>query len=196
MAETKRNKPLSSNIREIEILKKHFASSDGEYSLLRSIRNLFLGFDITASEIAVIKSVFKDKEVKNAFRKKMYPILSADAAVGEESDFWFGTETEIIDKNPDTIYQVIQSKQLCLEMLEKAFELLNSPVNGKIDLTYKPDFKIRAQNSDGMLQTALLTRNKYVKTVVTGLAIVKMIAGMVNETPEQAKDRLLKNSTQ
>jgi hypothetical protein len=187
MSEQKeRRRPLSTNEYEIEVIKRAFA---GDESILKSVRSLFLGFPITKVEADVVRSVFNDKEVLQALRKKMYPRLSSEVPIGEESDFWFGTETEILDKSPESITQVVMSKQRTLDMLAQAFELLVNPDGAKIDLTFAPDLK-----SDP-LQIELLTRNKYVKTVVTGLAIINVIAGQKNETVEQAKERLLKDST-
>src|ERR1700751_2111508 len=102
-----KHRPLSTNDQEIAILKSTFASSNGDFPLLRAIRSLFLGFPISTSEALLVKSTFKDPKVRLAFRKKIYPILDVDVPIGEESDYWFGTETEIIDNNPHSIDQIL-----------------------------------------------------------------------------------------
>ncbi len=190
MATEQKHRPLSVNDREIEVLKIAFASSDGDYQILKIVRSLFLGFPISTSDATLVKSVFKDPEVKLALRKKMYPILSNDVGIGEESDFWFGTETEILDKPPESIKQIVDSKQGCLDMLEQAFRLLDDPSGKKINLSYNPHDK-----NDDPFHIWLLTRNKYVKVVVTGLTIVKVIAGQKSESVKDAKERLMKDST-
>lgn len=198
MAEQTKPRPVSLNLQEIEILKKTFASSDGTFSLLKSIRNLFFGFPISSGEADVIKSVFKDKEIREAFRKKIYPILSPSMELGEELDFWSGTETDVFDKSPTTIYQSVASKQMCLDMLEKAFKLLIKPDGEKVDLSYRPKIDMKEtdiQSINDAYQIGLIARNKYLRTVSTGLSFIKIVAGMPNETPEQAKQRILQNSS-
>lgn len=198
MAEQPKPRPISLNIEEIEILKKTFSSSDGTYPLLKSIRNLFFGFPISSGEADVIKSVFKDKQVQEAFRKKIYPILSPQMEIGEELDFWSGTETDIFDKSPTTIYQSVASKQMCLDMLEKSFKLLAKPDGEKVDLSFSPKIDMKendTQSINDAYQVGLIARNKYLRTVSTGLSFIKIVAGMQNETPEQAKQRILQNSS-
>lgn len=185
MSETKK-RPLSSNEAEIAFIKSTFA--ENEY-LLKAIRALFLGFRITDGDAKLIKSVFANPAAKTALRRKMYPESSATDEIGETADFWFGTETEIIGKDPETIRQVIVSKQLTLEHFDRAFALLDDPSGEKVDLTFDV-----ACDSD-KFGIKLLARNKYVRSVETALMIMKVIAGTKDETPEQAKQRLLKDST-
>ncbi len=189
MSEQK-HRPLSTNDDEIRILKETFADDSGQFQLLRIVRNLFLGFSITQDEANLVKSTFKNPNVKLALRKKMYPILASDMEVGQEMDFWFGTETEIIDKMPETINQIVMSKHRCLGMLEVALNLLDNPAGIRVSLDYNP-----IATSNDPFQIGLLARNKYVKSVVTGLAMIKAIAGQKSENVEQAKKRLLADST-
>ena len=91
---------------------------------------------MTADDAKIVQSSFKNPEVKVALRKKMYPVLNSSMGIGEESDYWFGTETEILDKPQETIIQVVKSKQQCLDMLDKAFSLLDNPLKEKMNLSF------------------------------------------------------------
>ena len=185
MSEQKR-KPLSSSEEEISLLKRAFSENE---ILLKAVRCLFLGFKISKTEMDLIRSNFKDINLVKALKKKMYPEIDPTSNIGELSDFWLGTETEIIGKDPETINQIVASKQMTLELLESAFNLLKEPTNNSIDLSF--DYTGRTDK----FQIKLLARNKYIKSVETGLTILKVIAGQKEETIAQAKERLQKESS-
>lgn len=170
-------------LKEIETLKKAFADNEG---FLVSIRALLLGFPVKKSEADVIESVFKDKDVREAFRNKLYLKLSPTTPIGQGGDYWYGTDTEIVGKDPETIGQIINSKHRVLEMLEQAMALLENPFSkeNKISLDFK-------STKEDPFQIEFLARNKYINTVQTALSIVKVVSGMKSETPEQTKKRLL-----
>lgn len=182
MAETKKSsRPLSANDAEIALLKSVFADNE---NLLKSIRSLFLGFTVNSDDANLIRVTFKDENLMKALRKKMYPVIDPTSDIGELTDFWLGTETEVLGKDVDTINQVVSSKQLALDMMAHAFELLREPTLNPIDLS----FDVTGQNDP--YQIRLLARNKYIKAVETGLTILKVIAGTKSETVEQAKKRM------
>ena len=182
MAEQKtKHRPLSQSEEEIALLKGAFA--DNEY-LLKAVRKIMLGFKVDNKEQGLVTTVFKDSKLVDALRKKIYPTLSPDDGIGESSDYWFGTDTEIIGKDADTIKQVVMSKEITHQLLEQAISLITGKSDKPIDLSVKLDFKADP------FQINLLARNKYAKSVETALMIIKVIAGQKAETPEQAKKRL------
>lgn len=190
MAETKSTriqdaiKALDNN--ETETLKKAFAEND---ALLVSIKALLFGFPIKKSEADVIETTFRDKNVREAFRRKLYFKLSPTTPIGQGADYWYGTDTEIIGKDPETIKQIVNSKQSVLVMLEYAMKLLENPnLPKKITLEFAP-------TGDDPFQIELLARNKYINTVNTALVIIKTVSGMKNETVEETKRRLLTDSS-
>ena len=180
-----KSRPLSTNESEIAFLKSTFA--ENEY-LLKAIRSLFLGFPITDGDAKLIVTTFANKDLKLALRKKMYPEVSPLDEIGETADFWFGTETEIIGKDADTIKQIVASKQLVLEHFETAFKLFDNPAGPKVDLSFDVTGKT------DKLQVKLLARNKYIRSVETALTIIKVIAGKKEESAEEAKRRLERDS--
>lgn len=178
--------PMLTNDAEIEVLKKAFAEND---TLLISIRALLLGFPIKKSEADVIEATFNDKNVREAFRKKLYPLLSPTSLIGQGGDYWYGTDTEILGRDPETIRQVVNSKHRVLEMLEQGMKLLENPTVGKkISLAFSP------VDTDPF-QIELLARNKYVTSVGTALSMIKAVAGKKSESVEQTKQRLMTDSS-
>ena len=174
-----------------QLLRKHFkGTGNADSPLLLSIRSLLLGFPITKSEADVIKTTFKNEDVREAFRRKFFNKLSTDAPIGKEADFWFGTDVEVRDKCTDTIRQVIESKQLTYEMLQQAMNLLEDPFGAKVDVSFDP------KRVDDPLQIRFLARNKYIGTVVNCLVQIKVtVDNTKDETLEETKARILKNSS-
>lgn len=175
---------MLTNDAEIDTLKKAFAEND---ELLISIRALLLGFTIKKSEADVIAATFKDKNVLEAFRKKLYPILTPTSLIGQGGDYWYGTDTEIIGRDPSTIEQVVNSKHAVLMMLQHAMKLLENPTLKKISLDFN-------STKDDPFQIELLARNKYINAVGTALSMIKAVAGLKNETAEQTRKRLTMDS--
>lgn len=173
------------------LLRKNFKSDENgsDNPLLLSIRSLLLGFPISKSEADVIRNTFGKQDIREAFRRKFFHVISNDTPIGKEADFWFGTDIEVRGKHPDEIRQIIESKQLCLEMFHQALGLLVDPTGPKIDISFDP------KEVSDPFQVRFLARNKYIGTIVNCLVQVKMIADVTkDETKEQKKERESKNN--
>lgn len=183
MAENK-NIPLTLSEKEQELLKTVF--KDNEY-LLKLMRSLFFGFDLTDKEKGIIQTTFKNVDVREAVRKKIYPILSNEPPIGQIADFWLGTETQIFGASRDTIYQAIQSKLLVKDLFEKGLALLTDPNGERVSLEI-------GDISTDILQTKLLARNLYLKTIETGLQMIMMTSNVKKEDAEALKKKIAQNS--
>src|SRR4051812_29384068 len=85
------------------------AFKDNEY-LLKAIRSLFFGFPVSLKDKKLIKDIFKNPDIKNAVRKKIYPLMDPESPIGQNADFWLGTETQVFGASRDTIYQSLATK--------------------------------------------------------------------------------------
>lgn len=179
MVEKKQDKSL-------ELLKSVFKDND---DLIKSIRGLWLGFEISAIEKKKIKELFKNPELKKIVKQKLFAELTNETDVGIIPDFWSGIETQIQGKNIEEINQVVMSKQNTLEMLEGAIALLDDPDDGKIDLRYNP----KSVKNDPY-QIGLLSRALYIKTINTGTSWIKILANAKEETQEEVAQRIRKDS--
>lgn len=178
--------PLPTNDIEMGLIKDAFTDND---ELLVSVRALLLGFPIEKSEADVIKSTFSNDQLLTAFRKKLYFKLSPESVIGEGGDYWFGTDSEISGRDPETIHQVMGAKHRVLAMFEQAIELLKNPFSKeKIDLTFK-------STKEDPYQIEFLARNKYTHAVNIAISMVMALKGLKNETVAQTKERLNKDSS-
>lgn len=177
-------KELPVSEKELALLKSVFMENDFG---LRSIRSLFFGYDITPAENEWIKNTFQNAELREAFRKKIYPLMDNESPIGQVTDFWLGTETQIFGASRDTIFQAVQTKLLVKSYLEQALSLLSNPDGEKIELA-------NPVSDVDPLQVRLLARNLYIKTIETGLLFIKLAVDAKPETKEEMKKRIAKNS--
>jgi len=178
---------LNINEQEIELIKKTFC--ENEY-LLKVIRALFLNLGVTDEEKAMIKATFSDKELLALMHKKFYPQLDREANIGSTMDVWMGVEQMVFGKSVGEIYQAINYKDEALKMTKKALALLENPDGEKIDVTFDPSLSVKDD-----YQIKLLARNQFIKHVESQLVFLMVIAGKKDETTEQTKTRLTRNST-
>ena len=178
---------ISVSLERADELRKTFTDND---ALLKSIRNLFYGFTITDSEKALIQTTFKDNEVlKTAVKNKIYQTLSPDNGIGSNPDFWIGVEQTIQGQHPDTVKQVLASRESCLDMLEFALTLLDDPHQEvKSIATYRPD-------ENDTLGVELIARNLFIKSVEQGLSYIKIVCGLSPEQIEEARKAAQKDET-
>lgn len=179
-------KTLPVSEQEAELLRISFKDNE---SLLKLVRALFFGFELSPDEKMLIKSSFANEQLREALKKKIFPVLSKDSPIGQITDAWMGIESNVFGQAKDTIYQAVHSKQRVLEMLDKAMLLLENPDGEQMDLKYNP----KLQSLDD-LQITLLARNFYMKTVETALHFINQFANQVVVKPEEVKERRAKNS--
>ena len=89
------------------------------------------------------------------------------------------------------IYQILNSRDKTLEMLEQAIETLKTP-----DLKISSlEFKIVDGDNGLEKSLELIARNKYLNAIEAGLNMIKTVADMKQETLEELKKRLAKQSS-
>lgn len=172
--------------KDIQTIKSVFTEND---VLLVAIRKLFFGATLTGEEKDMIRSAFSNSAVVEAFRRKVYSINNLGTPIGQLSDFWLGTESQVFGSNPDTIKQALLSKELVLQMFTKSFDLLTNVDGEQVSV----DVVVDTENDP--LGIKLIARNLYMKAIETALLAMKTIAGTKTETAEQAIKRLTKDSS-
>lgn len=183
------NFPVNEKERDLLI-----ATFKGNEHLLKALRSLFFGFDLSQKESLIIKNTFKNGELVEAVRKKIYPRMSADSPIGQVADFWMGAETQVFGAQEGAIYQAIYSKQAVKELFERAISLLSNPDGRKIDIDFTPPQNPKKSDLHD-ISIKLMSRNLYIKTIETGLLFIQLAAEAVADTPlEQTKKKLMNSS--
>lgn len=179
---------ITTNEKDVALLKVVF--KDNEY-LLKAMRSLWFGLEVADHDKEVIKTTFAGAEIREAVRKKMYPLLSDDTSIAIAGDYWLAAEKDVQGQSYDTISQVVQSKQKVLEMMQYAITVLENPYLGKINLEYNPNIIVQANDP---MQTWLVARCLYIRTINNTLGQIYMVAQAVEATPEEIKNKQKRDS--
>lgn len=177
----------STNEKDVDLLRSVFFENE---ALLKVIRSLFFGLDLTDEQKKSIQTAFVNPELRNAFRKKIYPMLSDDTTIAISGDFWLPAEKDVYGGMPSQIEQTVFSKQQVLEMLQYAVSLLENPFQTKVDLSYNPKLIL-----NDPLQIRLLAITLYIRTLNQAFGQVYLVANTKVETAEETKEKTIKNST-
>lgn len=170
--------------KELELIKDTFCENE---ELLKTMRHLWFGMELSPAEKANITETFANKELIEAVRHKVYGLNNFNTPIGQLSDFWVGIEKQIFGASKDTIKQAVESKVMVFEMFTKAFNLLSNPDGEKVDVTFMP-------STTDELQVGLIARNLYMQAIETALISILTIAGQKGETLEQTLKRLKQDS--
>lgn len=149
--------------KDIDLIKASF-----DEDLLKIVRALFLGLEVTANEKALVKKAFANPDLRALMAKRFYPQLERDTPIGQASDIWLGAEQMVFGYTPDTIYQAVRYKQLAIDMIKLSLALLENPEGPRPSVAFEPPVGPTADR-DVQLQTALLARNMYIRLVESQL---------------------------
>lgn len=176
---------------EIALFKQHFSDQEG---LLKSIRSLLIGQDVSEEEKKRIKAVFSNKDVLNALRHRVYQLETDDVPLGQMNDLWMGLDARLQGASIDAIFQAIKVRTRLARLFEKIELYLIDPFQEKLDLKVNLDV---LEHSFNLNETAcdIMARNMYIKSVDMVLAIIHSLTQGKDETPEEVLARVRKDST-
>lgn len=177
---------LMFNDTELNLIKATFCENE---ELLKTMRKLFFGVELSQEAKDGLRATFANKELVEAVRHKTYGTNNFDTPIGQLSDFWIGVESQIFGASRDTIFQSIESKKLVFEMFTKAFNLLSNPDGEKVDISSDLDL-----NADP-LGVKMIARNLYMKAIDGSLMSLLQIGGKKGETIDETLKRLQRDST-
>lgn len=154
-----------------------------EWITLTVIRDLFFGFDLTEWEKSIIRGLAPS--LKKVLAKIFYPVLSKENPIGSSvnSDLW--SSVHIMEISPDHQVQNIQGRAGLLLKLKQALSLLDNPDGEKIDLTIKEEMTVQE----------FIARNTFINYVEQQLVLLNAMAYSIDETPEEVKERMKKDSS-
>lgn len=172
--------------KEFEILKSVFSENE---ALLLTVRNLFLGLEVSEDEKKVIKEVFADKEIRRIMRKFIIPEFDADLPVGMATDIWMSSVDGVKSNTPETLAPIFASQAVYIKMLETALALLEKPEGKKVKL------EVKVSDDAVEMYKQILARNNFVKNIEQTLVMIRIYAGQKTETTDELIERLKKNSS-
>jgi len=183
-------KQLTTAEKEANLLKSTFKDNE---NLLKLLRKLFFSFELSPEEKLLIKNTFESKELREAFRKKIYSKRGDDANLGNIADEWVSiTDEKLLGIYAEDAYKIIQSRIKLYKMFEQGIALLENPDGERVELSFIPS-EFVASNIQ-QISIDLMARNKYLNSVEAGLSFINIIANSKDKTPEQLLEEQKKNS--
>ena len=147
--------------------------------LLLALRNLFLGFELNPSERELVNS-FSSPELRKVLRKHFFPELQKDIPLGMNHDLYMTITINSLDEFSVKYEALVQT----MGMIELALALLDDPDG------VKPDLSLMGS----ITHANLIARNSYIVTIDQACLKIRMLANGEQETPEQRKERIKKDS--
>jgi hypothetical protein len=173
---------------ELALIKATFADND---TLLKKIRKAFFQFHLT-DEDAKILGVLNSAELHAILRKVFLPEIDADAPLGQNIDLFMTINVQ--GKDPIDVSYELEGRTKVIKMIEEGLTRLQTlhKVGTGVIATHTP-MLIRACADQDMVNVT--ARNTLIMHIEQQLIQLKVLAGQKEETVEETKTRLMKDST-
>lgn len=175
---------------ELGLIKATFADNE---VLLKAIRKVFLQIKLTADESLMFTSnVINHDEVMALLKKMVLPTIDGDAPIHQIVDLWL--TVNIREKTPEQSYSEIVARDILIKYLEQQFREIEGekPKKGRMSLN---DFVEIDAKSPLEVHSGLLARNTIINHIEQQISQIQILAGRRDESVEDTKERLQKDST-
>lgn len=195
MAENKKKPKQTMRFTDLELslMKNTFAENE---DLLKSMRKVFLQLPLGKADKERIGGAFKDKQaVFDVITKTFLPTLDGEAPIHQLLDLFLTIKLE--DKTTDQAFPLLVSRTKLIQLLEQQLKVLEAVANGTeftADINLADLVKIEGKNSIEAYAD-VICRNTMVGHTDMMLSQINLLAGMKDETIEQTRERLAKDSS-
>ncbi len=176
---------------ELGMIKNTFS---GNEALLLAVRKVFLQFELSKADKDIL-SVFKGKkELMDLIHKVFNPKLDADAPLHQLIDLWMSVDLK--DKSASEYGSIFAARKMLIDLLSQQLSVLEAVSEGKkisVGLNIKDLTEIEGKSAEEFY-VALTARNTLITHVDMMLAQLEVLAGQSDETVEQTRERLIKDS--
>ncbi len=180
------------NDAELSIIKNTFVENE---ELMKAMRKVFLQMPLTIFDTSILTGAFKGKKELIALMNKTFnPVLDPDAPFHQLIDLWMSVDVK--DKSISDLMPIFKGRELLIDILAQQLTALESIANGK-DVKFKIKLSdltnIKGKETEEIYSN-IIARNTLINHVETQLTQILLLAGQKEETVEQTKTRLIKNS--
>jgi hypothetical protein len=190
MVDTKKEKrSMRYDDKELEVIKKTFAEND---ELLIAIRKHFLQLPVGILEQDLLVKLKSDEEALKVIRKSFLPTIDGDAPFNQVIDLWMTIELK--GKDPKEAYNEIVAREMLIDYLEQQLKVLEGGVPSVNDIVLKDLTRVAVKTQADLMYCKFVMRNTLIQHTEQQLYMFSILAGQKNETVEQTKERLKKDS--
>lgn len=178
------------NEAELRLIKSVFSDND---DLLYAIRKVLLQFSLSDVEKLAVKTQMTP-EVYAVVKKRVFPDIDEDAPFGQIGDIYHTLKTKLESKGVEEMAPHFAATKLIVDYLAQQFESLKD-IDKPLMATIRLDSlkEITADHYTNYVNHN--ARNFIIGFVDSMLFMLKGIAGVKEETVEQQKERITRNSS-
>lgn len=175
------------NDKELELIKNTFSENE---DLLYAIRNVLLQFPLSDLDKQNLKLLNDD--VVAVIKKRIFPQIDSEAPLTQLSDMYQTLNEDLKTKSIEEMDLLFEAKILEVDYLTQQFSILRG-LNVEEVIKLDELANLKGKNSSlRFIHTK--ARNFLLPFVDSMLMLLKNIAGSKNETVEETKKRLDRNS--
>lgn len=185
------NQKMRFNDAELSLMKALFAGND---ELLFTIRKVLLQFKLTEQEEVNLRKLINDTTF-SLLKKVFLPELDPDSPLFQMADMVLGLSGDIKDKAVEFATPFIKAKQTEIDYISQQMKVLkSSDAPQTLKLADMGNLKLTKTNQE-IVYTNVIARNYLLSYVDTNIQQIKYLAGLKEETVEETKARLQKDSS-
>jgi len=174
---------------ELSLIRNTFAEND---ELLYAIRNVLLQFPLSDGQKAILSSQMNEN-ILNVLKKRLLPTLAGDFPLGQLPSLLTTLTEDLKVLNAKEMQDKFESKQLEIMYLTQRFEVLETGAELEECIGLEDMANIFDLEEDTYVNiSAYLFLLGYIDPM---LGMIKNIAGQKDETPEEQKKRLTRDSS-
>lgn len=172
---------------ELSLIANTFRNNDG---LIIALRNYFLQLGLSPSEQSLINlAIVGKKEVTDVIRKTLLPELEPNAPLLQQVDLFL--TVDIKEKSIEDASLAIQARKVVVDYLQNMIGWLENSSHRRVSLA---DLALVEDVEPRQMVINHSARNTLVNHINQQVFQLKVLAGQDEETPEETKARLFKNS--
>lgn len=173
---------------ELSVIKNTFAEND---ELLFAIRKVLMQLPLDPVDMSLIEGhVYKKNNVTDVLRKTILPTIDGNAPFNQVLDLFQTVAIE--DKTPDIAYLHLKSREKLINYLDNILESLEKGTI--VDNTKFSEMSVLEGKDADEVWVDMKTRKDLMAHIEFQLSMLSILAGQKEETVEQTKARLEKNS--
>jgi hypothetical protein len=181
-----KQKQMRFNDVELGLIKNTFSENE---ILLKAIRKFFLELPMSESEELLVRNM--TKEVKAVVRKTFLPELEGDAPFHQVIDLWM--TLEIKGKDVESVYTEALAREELIKYINEKLLDIEGVLPTDQEIKFSDYVKIDDKDPVEVF-IGLTVRNTMLAHVEMQLNQFQVLAGKKEETVEETKERLFKNS--
>lgn len=188
MAETKKvTQPMRYSDEELSLIKNTFCEND---ELLRALRKVIFQGVLNDEEMKIIRSFNVQPEAVKVLRKTILPEIDLDAPFFQMVDLYVNIDTK--ESSIEKAYPMAVARDMVVDYLDQQFKVLIGEEE-KPTIIFSKLHSPKGKDIEAAF-TELAARNTLLQHVDFQLLQLKTLAGQKEETIEQTKARIFKNS--